>query len=296
MDEYTIFYLVFSCVAILLLFGFIRAILLSHEKKRTKRIKELDEISSVDTSTPVKNHLKKTKRIAVKSIRERFTIFRRGLLLIFILILVNILAFPFMGKMPKTVISIMVAAAAVIIGTAARPFIENFIAGVVISFSPRFRLGDTLLIENQYGTIEDISLTHTVIKLWDWRHLIIPNSAMLNREFINYCVNNTYIFAYVEFFVGSDADIEQVKDLAIHAAKQCSSSLKKESPQFWVMGMEKDGIKCWVATWADSPASAWETRINIRTAIIIGLQKYGIKTSLYTLKSEDSISGSGLKG
>ncbi|MEA2060386.1 MAG: hypothetical protein U9P10_07755 [Thermodesulfobacteriota bacterium] len=75
-------------------------------------------------------------KIAVKSIRERFTIFRRGLLLIFILILVNILAFPFMGKMPKTVISIMVAAAAVIIGTAARPFIENFIAGVVISFSP----------------------------------------------------------------------------------------------------------------------------------------------------------------
>ncbi|MEA2060387.1 MAG: hypothetical protein U9P10_07760 [Thermodesulfobacteriota bacterium] len=63
MDEYTIFYLVFSCVAILLLFGFIRAILLSHEKKRTKQIKELDKMSPVDTSTPVKNHLKKTKKI-----------------------------------------------------------------------------------------------------------------------------------------------------------------------------------------------------------------------------------------
>jgi small-conductance mechanosensitive channel len=172
----------------------------------------------------------------------------------------------------------MVGSAAIITGMAAKPFIENFLSGIAITASRMLNIGDTIKLNDNYGTIEDISATHTVVKLWDWRRFVIPNSSMINHEFVNYTLHDKWLWAHVEFFVSYEADMELVKSIAEDSARQCKHAQDIEEPSFWIMETNEKSIKCWIAAWASSPMEAWELKAEIRTSLIMELSKAGINT------------------
>jgi small-conductance mechanosensitive channel len=188
--------------------------------------------------------------------------------------------FPFVDQLPQAVISILVGSAAIITGMAAKPFIENFLSGIAITASKMLNIGDTIVMNGNYGTIEDISPTHTVVKLWDWRRFVIPNTQMINQEFVNYSLQDKWLWAHIEFYVSPDSDLRQVKEIAENAARKSPHFHDFEGPSFWVMDAEKDGIKCWLAAWAASPAEAWELKADMRTELILQFQQAGIKSHL----------------
>lgn len=152
----------------------------------------------------------------------------------------------------------------------------------MISFFRYIRVGDTVIIDDHYGIIEDIGLTSTILKQWDWNRIIIPNSRMLQKEIRNMTINDTYLWAHIEFFVSPEADLAKVEEITLKAAKK-SRYISSTSPDinFWVMGLEKDAIKCWAAAWADSPSDAWELKTNMRTEIVGALQREKIPFHLH---------------
>ena len=199
--------------------------------------------------------------------------------------------FPFVDQLPQAVISILVGSAAIITGMAAKPFIENFLSGIAITSSKMLNIGDTILMNGNYGTIEDISPTHTVVKLWDWRRFVIPNTKMINQEFVNYSLQDKWLWAHIEFFVSPDSDLQQVKELAEGAARKSRHFKSVEGPAFWVMDSEKDSIKCWLAAWASSPGEAWELKADMRTELILQFQQAGIKSHLRYYQNGASVVG-----
>lgn len=223
------------------------------ERKRKRRIKKFREFESVETSTPVDNPIREARETAVDSIESRFSIIRKVSFFSLVIIWVLALVYPFLGSIPAAFISVLVASSGIIIGVAARPFIENLISGIVISFSHPIRIGDTVIVDNYYGSVEDITLTHTVIKIWNWRRYIIPNQKMLSKEIVNCTINDAYQWTHVEFYAAYDADLDLVRDLAVRAASESSYFAEYEEPKFWIMEMEEKGVKCWIAAWADSP-------------------------------------------
>ena len=183
---------------------------------------------------------------------------------------------PLLDKIPAALISFLFGTVTVMVGIAARPFIENVIAGVVLAFTQPLRIGDTVLIDDKWGKVEDISLTYSIIQIWDWRRYVIPNSQLLSKDFINYSLIDTYQWAYVEFWVSYEADLEQVKKLAMEATAASPAFVDYEDPSFWVMGMGKDGIRCWIAGWTDTPADGWALTHDIRTTLSMSLHRHGI--------------------
>ena len=266
-----------------LLIWWIRTRIIRLENRRKKRIKRLKRFESVKTATPVDEPVEDAIEAAVDSIENRFSIIRKLSFFSIITVWVVALIFPFIDKVPATFVSIVVAASGIIIGVAARPFIENLISGIVISFSRSVRIGDTVIIDDKYGSVEDITITHTVVKIWNWRRYIIPNSRMLSKELINCTINDAYQWIHVEFFVAYDYDIDLVKDLAISVASGSKYFADYEDPKFWVMDLEEKGYKCWIAAWADSPIDAWELGNDIRTELIREFRAKGIKTHKYEL-------------
>ncbi|MEJ2157400.1 MAG: mechanosensitive ion channel family protein [Desulfobacteraceae bacterium] len=244
------------------------------EDQRKNRVQRLKRFESAETSTPVETPEAEARETAVDSIKSRFSIIRKLHFFLIVSLWVLALIFPFLNKMPATVVSVFVAASGIIIGVAARPFIENLISGIVISFSHPIRIGDTVIIDNNYGVVEDITITHTVVKVWNWRRYIIPNSRMLSKEITNCTINDAYQWTHVEFYVSYDSDISQVKELAVNSKYFADY----EDPRFWIMDMEEKGYKCWVAAWADSPVDAWELSNDIRTELIKQFRACGIKT------------------
>jgi small-conductance mechanosensitive channel len=281
----TLHFLVTLVVGFIIL-QLIRRSLKSFERRGTSFIDRLKFFEAVKSRAHIKS-VKKQKEKALEGYSQRFTIIRRMILIIYVLIWVMTLLTPLLGQISATFISLFAAAVAAVVGIAARPFLENLIAGVVITFSRQFRVGDTVLLEKDYGTVEDITITHTIIKLWDWKRLIIPNNQMLNREMVSYTTKDSYLWAYVEFWVSYDADILKVEEVALEAAQKSLHFAREGVPRFWIMEMAREGIKCWVAAWTKSPTDSWYIKIDIRTRLIQDFQKRGIKTHSYNIGGED---------
>ena len=77
-------------------------------------------------------------------------------------------------------------AASLVLGLAARPLLTNLIAGVQIAITQPIRLEDAVIVEGEWGWIEEISSTYVVVRLWDWRRMVLPISYFLEKPFQNW--------------------------------------------------------------------------------------------------------------
>jgi small-conductance mechanosensitive channel len=280
-------YLVSITLIAMLAYLWLHARVTSFKDSRVKRIRRLVTEPETTAAMPTdvlsaKEEIQEQQDI-IKGVQSRFTIIKRALILSIFTVWVIALTFPFIGRLPSTVLSIVIAITTAVVGIAARPLVENMISGIVISFSKQLRVGDTLMMDGQYGTVEDISITHTKIKTWDWKRYVIPNSRMLNKEFVNLTLNDSRIWAYLEFSVSYEADLDDVSEIATTVATHSEHHNSQEPPQFWVMRMEKESVICWVAAWADTPAEAWNLKSDMATKLIREFRKKGISTHMNNL-------------
>ncbi|MBC2600662.1 mechanosensitive ion channel family protein [Puniceicoccus vermicola] len=258
-------------------------ILTRTERKRAARIQRLKRFEPLRSEAPQKNHTEDSRDQALESLGYRFSIIRRTLLSVLVLVWLGLASAPFLDGFSTGLISVFGAAGAVLVGIAARPFLENVIAGYVVTFSKQFRTGDTILLDEQYGTIEDITPTHTIIKLWDWRRYVVPNSSMLTKEVINYSNRENLIWAKIQFYVSYQSDMKLVREVAIQAGRKSHLLVGDDDPKFWIMEMEKESIQCWLAMWTHTPADAWNLKVEVAGRIIEELAARGIRTHSYEL-------------
>lgn len=253
--------------------------------RRLQRLKRRDDLFDLPTDAP------DAEVDEEKNAREQIRLFHKGLkrvfIFIFSLLLIIGVALPYFSTLPAAFVSFFLGALTLVIGTAAKPAIENFISGVVLAFSRTINIGDTVLLDKEhYGTIEDLGYTHCVVRTWDWRRYIIPNSEMLNKSFLNYSLHDSFMIAYVEFRVSPTTDLSLVDKLCQELPKNSRYFVPYEEPALWVMGMEKDSILCWCGAWADSPSDAWMLKSDIRNALITAFKENDISTHSFRLVHE----------
>jgi small-conductance mechanosensitive channel len=244
-------------------------------EKRLKK-KKADPLVTKPTGT-MKKGMTSGQKSRFESIENQFTITRKLLVPIVISIGIILALLPFATNVPAAYLTMFATILSVIIGMAARPFLENIFAGLVISYSKSLNIGDTVLIGDQYGTVEDINLSYTTIKTWDWKRYVIPNINMISRDFINYTLIEKYQWVYIEFWSAYDNDLEEVERIAVDCSAESEYTLEDNVPSFWIMEMDKDCYKCWVASWASDPSNAWNLRNDLRTRLIKEFRKKGIK-------------------
>lgn len=99
--------------------------------------------------------------------------------------------------------------AALVIGMAARPALSNIIAGVQIALAEPIALDDVVIVEGEWGRIEEITMTYVVVQVWDLRRLIIPLSHFIERPFQNWTRQNAdlmgTVFVHTDFTVPVDS-------------------------------------------------------------------------------------------
>lgn len=89
----------------------------------------------------------------------------------------------------------------VVAGLAAQTSLGAVFAGMQISFSDAIRVGDVVMIEGEFGRIEEITLTYVVVQIWDQRRLVLPTTYFTTTAFENWTRNSTDLFGTVEFDV-----------------------------------------------------------------------------------------------
>ncbi len=247
---------------------------------RLRRLFAKRQFEAIPTETPVDNPTAVARRRASESIDQQFTVTRRIVVPLVFFVTVVLIGLPFLDRAPATLVSVLIAIVTLLGGVAARPFLENAIAGLVISGSKLINLGDTVAMGDLYGTVEDITATHTTIKLWDWRRYVVPNSQMLHSSFVNYSLHDQHIWAAVDVWVSYEADVERVRTLAVEAARSSANFAGHEDPEFWVLDLTRDGVHCILAAWAELPSKAWLLKHDVRLALALAFRDEGIRAAV----------------
>lgn len=78
--------------------------------------------------------------------------------------------------------------AGIALGFAARDTLENYISGITILLDKPFRIGDNILIEDVYGTVDEITLRSTRIRTMNHEYMVMPNTQMINQKLINHTI------------------------------------------------------------------------------------------------------------
>lgn len=279
MGDTPLVYIYLGVVAVVGLYALVRVYFGLNRTRiaRLRRLADKRRFEAIPTDTPVDDPTTVARNRAYEAIDKQFTVTRRILVPLVVAMTGAAMALPFLDQVPATIVSIVVTAITVLAGVAARPFLENAIAGLVISSSRLINLGDTVKIADFYGTVEDITATHTTIKLWDWRRYVVPNSQMLQSNFLNYSLFDRFIWASVEIWVAYESDVDQVQDIAIEVAGESAYFAGTEEPDFWVLGLDKDGVRCMVAAWANLPSEAWMLTHDIRIGLARAFREEGIR-------------------
>lgn len=279
LNQFLVKYSYFFAITVLFLFAylFFRLKINLAEKKKLKSIKKREIVDSVETESPLEDQEKSLKEKGISGIEDRFSFIRKAFPLALGTLWFIAIGIPYLDKVPSVYVSLIAAILSVIVGVALRPFLENLFSGILISFFKSIKVGDTVILDGQYGLIEEIGLTYSVLKRWDWVRIVVPNSKILQKEIEHLTMNDNFIWAHIEFFVAPDSNLAKVEEVARQVASTSKYFNKIEDPSFWVMDLQKDTIKCWLAAWADSPSDAWELRNELRTNLLKSLQENGIQ-------------------
>ncbi|HSY61579.1 MAG TPA: mechanosensitive ion channel domain-containing protein [Cytophaga sp.] len=101
--------------------------------------------------------------------------------------------------------------AGIIIGFAAQKSLGNLLAGFQIAFTQPMRYDDVVIVQGQYGRVEEITLTYVVVKLWDERRLIIPISYFIDNTFENWTRTSSEMLGTVILYTDFSMPIEPMR-------------------------------------------------------------------------------------
>ncbi len=167
---------------------------------------------------------------------------------------------------------------AIVVGFAAKSTLANLISGLSLAIYRPFRIGDKISLEGEYGTIEDITLRHTIVRTWENKRLIIPNEKLDSMSIINYSIIDKKILCRVEMGVSYDTDIDLVRKLVLEEAGKCPfRDESADEPWMRVISHGDFSIGFRVYLWVPDIDSSWSTRFWILENVKKRFDREGIE-------------------
>jgi len=209
-----------------------------------------------------------------------YTVVRRIILVTIYLIGVAVMISAIPG-LPDLVYAITVSAGigAIIIGLALQGTLSNVFGGLAIAISRPFRVGDVVEMENEYGTIEDITLRHTVIRTWQNKRVIIPNSRISVDTVINWTIDELAVLWAVDFGISYDSDIDVARSIIVDEINKHPDVVHGEDREVNVRVTELGdfAVNLKATFWVTDRPTAWGTGAEIRESVKRRFDREGVE-------------------
>lgn len=153
------------------------------------------------------------------------------------------------------------------VGAAAQPALKNLIAGIQMAFSEPIRLDDVVIVEGEWGRVEDITLTYVVLKLWDDRRMVVPVAWFLEKPFQNWTLQKSELLGTVFFYVDPQADVQRIRDKFV-SATQANPLWDKRVAILQVTEHKTDALELRGLLSARNAGIAFDLRCEVREAVM----------------------------
>jgi small-conductance mechanosensitive channel len=157
--------------------------------------------------------------------------------------------------------------AGIVAGMAARPLFENLIAGLQLAFTQPVRIGDAVVIDNEWGWIEEIGSVYIVVKLWDWRRQIVPLSYLFQTPFTNWTRSSSSLIGTVMLYLDYTLPVDAIRAKAEEIAK-ASKLWDGKVVNVQVSDAHEQVMQVRILISAKDSPTAWDVRCEMREKLI----------------------------
>lgn len=162
--------------------------------------------------------------------------------------------------------------AGIVIGFAAQKTLGNFIAGIQLAFTQPIRVDDVLVVEGEWGRVEEITLTYVVLKIWDLRRLILPISYFLDKPFQNWTRASSDILGTVFLYVDYTVPVEALRQELTRILKE-SKRWDGKVNSLQVTDTTEHSLQLRALMSAADSSLAWDLRCEVREKLLVFLQE-----------------------
>jgi small-conductance mechanosensitive channel len=211
--------------------------------------------------------------LKARAIRTQFAILRKIIVVAIAVLASGLVLMSFEGfRELGAGILASAGVAGLVVGFAAQKTLGNLLAGIQIAITQPIRIDDVVIVEGEWGRIEEITLTYVVVRIWDLRRLVLPIDYFIEKPFENWTRISADIlgtvFLYVDYTVPVDAiraELERIVQSSTDWDGQvCGVQVTDTSPQ---------GIEVRALVSATDASKAWDLRCEVREKLVGFLQR-----------------------
>ncbi len=162
--------------------------------------------------------------------------------------------------------------AGVILGFAAQRSISTIVAGVQIALTQPIRVDDVVIVEGEWGRIEEIRLTYVVVRIWDKRRLVVPVNYFLEKPFQNWTRVSADLLGAVELHVDYSVPVEAIRK-ETNRILETAEHWDRDVVSVQVTDSNNKSMLVRVLVSAKDSGKAWDLRCHLREQLIQFLQK-----------------------
>lgn len=222
----------------------------------------------------VKNHdVTQADNLKARKIYTQFTILERIAIFIVIIMAMGFALMSF-DDIREIGISVFASAgvAGIIIGFSAQKFIGTILAGIQIAIAQPIKLDDVVIVEGEWGRIEEITLTYVVVKIWDKRRLIVPTPYFIEKPFQNWTKTSADILGTVYLYTDYDVPFDKLR-AELTRILENTDLWDGEVNVLQVTDSTAEYVEIRALMSAKDSPTAWDLRVHVRERLIGFLQQ-----------------------
>ncbi|MFB0491759.1 small-conductance mechanosensitive channel [Methylobacterium sp. OAE515] len=162
-------------------------------------------------------------------------------------------------------------AAGLVLGLAMQPVLSNLVAGIQIAITQPIRIEDAIIVENEWGWVEEITATYVVVRLWDWRRLVLPLTYFIQKPFQNWTRDGASLIGSVFLYVDHRAPVALMREKLAEIAR-ATPLWDGKVVNLQVSDAKESTIEIRMLVSARNAPQAWDLRCVVREAMITWLQ------------------------
>ncbi|MCE4565908.1 mechanosensitive ion channel [Maribellus sp. CM-23] len=215
----------------------------------------------------------KTDNLRSRKFHTQFNIMESIIIALVVIIAIGSILMLF-DEVKRLGISLFASAgvAGIIIGFAAQKLIGAVLAGLQIAITQPIRLDDVVVIEGEWGRIEEITLTYVVVHIWDQRRLIVPSTYFFEKPFQNWTRTSAEILGTVFIYTDYRVSFEALRN-ELTRLLESTPLWNKKVNVLQVTDAKTNGVEVRALMSAKDSSTAWDLRVFIREKLIEFLQK-----------------------
>ena len=211
--------------------------------------------------------------LRARSIQTQTRVLTRTVMLFVLLIGIAcaLMTFPGMRQIGASLLA-SAGVAGLVAGIAARPVLGNLIAGLQIALSQPIRLDDVVIIENEWGRIEEITSTYVVVKIWDERRLVVPLQSVIEHPFQNWTRTESQLLGTVFLWVDYRVPLAPLR-AELERVCNAAPEWDRRVAMIQVVEANERAIQLRALVSAPDASKAWDLRCRVREALLDFLQR-----------------------